>query len=114
MTSEATQVCVCGHNHIINSRNPPGPQRFDQCCVIGCLCRTFRPCLPWPDSEGWWWCGVAGFRNGRLYESRLMTGNVWMIAADGNWRSRNEYGPTRFVKLLEQSPFTDHTKGSSF
>lgn len=40
--------CVCGH--------PEGdhPTCFD--LQTGMNCKGWRPCLPWPDAEGWYWC----------------------------------------------------------
>ena len=46
------RICVCGHGEHIGRckvRIPSGRPKPDLCS-----CDSFRPCIPWPDAEGYW------------------------------------------------------------
>lgn len=129
-------VCVCGH---------PKEEHFDgsgcahenrhQLCdlkdmdrVTFCGCMEFRECLPWPDSEGWWWCRSEVLDTlcyARLAEDEEFLRQIaphatigeFVILVSGlhgredDWETEKMfnrefgYGPARFKKLLEPNPF---------
>ena len=71
-------------------------------------CANYRPVLPWPESEGWWWCS-----NGRLYEFVRHQGKFMAWWDDGDLTDSDLYSlhypgeqAPRFTRLLEPNPFT--------
>ena len=99
----ADQVCVCGHDancHI---------DMMGDRCTADCQCRHFRPALPWPDSEGNWWCQLydGGYLRAPIV-SRLIDGIIQVHLMNRLWSKNDLIGimkDARFVKLLEQNPF---------
>jgi len=70
-------------------------------------CANYRPVLPWPESEGWWWCS-----NGRLYEFVRHQGKYMAWWDDGDLTDADLYSlhypgeqAPRFTRLLEPNPF---------
>jgi hypothetical protein len=100
--SEQIELCVCGHpeeSHQYDGRNEFGCEECGHA-----KCDEFRASLPWPTSEGVWWCDVAGL----VEAKRTPSGQLWLDAYgdegfDGEFQQ--EYGPARFTKLLEPNPY---------
>lgn len=121
-------VCVCGHPKSEHARGfcnhkEPLPDCGDwfRDNSVQCSCQIFRAELPWPDSEGWWWCwtsaGVVdwhemvrsfGFawREGVLVECCVYLGGYNYHRDDFD----RHFGPARFTKLREQNPFLEASK----
>ena len=105
-------ICVCGHGeseHTIFRTYYEDGKKF---------CHEFRPCLPWPDSEGWWWCDYGDFVDvvKAMKSKRTSDGvDVWGTKNHDEqpdeyetWMSEEdwyEYGYCHFVKVLEPNPF---------
>lgn len=98
-------ICVCGHTskeHGALSRQCYGAD--------GCFCPAFRPCLPWPDSEGEWRIETKAKIVGTLCYARphresfeiLFFGRLYVWNRD---EFEEHHGPARFTKLLEKNPF---------
>lgn len=114
-------MCVCGHDHMQKCSVPPWSQLVDCCCGKDadgrdCRCRDFRVALDWPDAEGWWW---SGWRDWESCAPRLLfawadyTGAIQLrmkIEPCGRQEFEKEYGPARFTRLLEPSPFSTPNK----
>ena len=118
------QMCVCGHP--AEYHDSPGNRINGGCAGLlhggpdhdgsDCQCRLFRPCLPWPDSEGWW-CAHRKHDKGMSFVETTASGEflVLVLIVDNGYEGRFEYwnrekhdidfGPARFVKLTEKSPF---------
>jgi len=61
--------------------------------------------LPWPDSEGVWWCS-----DGRAYIAELWRGKICVQWGDGDLHSADSYSASceeavRWVKCAERNPF---------
>jgi hypothetical protein len=111
------RACVCGHSESAHNCT------WLAWCAHGdaearCMCRQFRPVLPWPDGEGWW-----GLHR-PFIESRWQP--VYAVVCEGEitvamlgWPGlirRSENFPllrgladtaTEFTRLLEENPFTE-------
>ena len=96
-------TCICGHDHTWDLDG----QMSESCVEEECECEVFRPVLPWPESEGWWWCS-----NGRLYEFVRHQGKFMAWWDDGDLTDSDLYSlhypgeqAPRFTRLLEPNPF---------
>lgn len=131
MTSEP-EICVCGcteaqhhstheHSHYPESRTV---ETWQACDAHDCMC--FRPVLPWPNEPGWWWCSLRDY-GVRAVECRSDESLSARGEGDDNptpglllvlsgligscWNDQvvfeATYGPARFTKLIETSPFQE-------
>lgn len=106
------QLCVCGHENGEHRMRETGTVEFEThrphlAHRCHCGCGDYRGCLPWPDSEGWWWCDdIAGpiMATKDVHGQSVFIDNEWLRPRDfERWNN----GPARFTKLLENNPFTD-------
>src|SRR4051812_25786602 len=89
---EASEKCVCGHPAIDHCTVRGAPS----CLGAGtgervgklCGCQMYRACLPWPTSEGWWWCAT-----GKLLEcvQNSETGELLIWCDDGDYHDPDSY-----------------------
>lgn len=101
--------CICGHprkEHLACVSTQAGEvvQYYGECLNETCDCEYGRPSLPWPDSEGAWWCDKFDIP---LKVSRDVHG--FIVGEQSTWFRRKEFerllcGPARFTKLLERNP----------
>jgi len=109
--SEAKCVCGCTkdeHSALQEKSYYPESrcvETWDACDKHNC--ENYRPVLPWPESEGWWWCS-----NGRLYEFVRHQGKFMAWWDDGDLTDADLYSlhypgeqAPRFTRLLEPNPF---------
>ena len=103
-------TCVCGHSeneHGALSRQCYGAET---CCP----CDEFRPAVPWPTEEGWWWMQSEEFES--VAYARMMDGKiVASIALYETYKDEcgfeeftAKHGTARFVKC-ESNPFMEHS-----
>lgn len=114
-------VCACGHVRKEHEtiRDASGCLHKINYAGNTCSCSVFRPELPWPDSEGWWWmkrvygpCSqqvVLSLRNEHAEIVVLMLGLPSPAERNGLHErfTHNAGEPARFVKLLEQPPWKE-------
>ena len=72
---DMSDVCVCCHERIEH-----------QPTAGACGCKNFRPCLDWPNAEGWWARSSDGAHV--FYESHL---DAVFLAGDPHSYSRIAY-----------------------
>lgn len=85
----------------------------DCCDGNRCYCECFRPELPWPDSEGWFWCKFKRFKLTVVVECTtfsIICGDpheycIHFRAAYHREDWEREFGQSSFVKQLEQPPW---------
>lgn len=106
--------CVCGctedeHDRFHELVRPESRSvtSWSACEVHNCV--EFRPVLPWPDSEGWWWEDSPYIGDAMCFACKLSDGSYNVtyygeVYGAAYWLEH--YGPTRFVKLREPNPFT--------
>lgn len=86
-----SDVCVCWHDGSNHGMSGTG-----DCMDRHCYCPCFRPCLDWPDAEGWWWSEALEA------PCELHHTGLWF---NGNRFSRETWGyKDRFTKC-EPNPF---------
>ena len=111
------RVCVCGHPESSHGvERETGTVEFEThrphtAFMCECGCDEFRPVLPWPDAEGWWYMQSEEFES--MSYARLMDGElVAAVALYETYRDEcgreeftKKHGPAKFTKC-EPNPFT--------
>lgn len=106
--------CACGHpkeSHGEYTFNGAYRCRCFDCPVSesGEEYHSFRPELPWPDSEGLWWCSNPHEPEAIVVYAKLRRGEFTIFPLYDEYAysesSKQQYQTARFTKLLEKNPF---------
>lgn len=99
-------MCVCGHpvaRHTAmrgEERGCRAKVELSEGVYVECDCDSCRPCLPWPDAEGWWVRESDG-EHVKAYEG---LGEFWIATLQHPGMSEESATPDRYCRC-EPNPF---------